>query len=97
MGRPEPARGLVIVLDYEVHYELLLASCEEIMARMHEEDEYEDVTREAILMEAETLLREYGEQWWMLTGQEEYGRWAKEEVRTLFREEIQAGTIRRGR
>jgi hypothetical protein len=80
------------MLEFEVHFELLVAACEEILARGTD-----DPTREEILMEAEVMLREVGNQWPMLTGEEEFYSWAKEEVRVLFHEELREGEIKRGR
>lgn len=89
---PEPAGGLVIVIEHEVHIELLMSACEEVMARGVDEP-----TRDEVLTEAETLLREYGEQWPALTGDERFTRWAREEVWYLFEEELEEGDIRLGR
>jgi hypothetical protein len=85
---PEPAGGLVLVLEYEIHYALLLSACEEVIARG------EEPTKEDVLLEAETLLREYGGQWVALTGHEDYTRWAEEEIEDLFWVEIEDGEIK---
>ena len=91
MHRPEPTRGLVIAVEYEVEYDLLLSACEELAARGEEAD------REAVLVEAESLLREVGAQWPSLTGAEDYTVGAKQAVQLLFREELLSGMIKNWR
>ena len=80
----------MITVDFEASVGLLVAACEEMIA------EGERITRDSILAEARTALKEVGLQWTALTGDERYEKKAKQYVRTLFREEIRDGLLERG-